>query len=130
LDTWSFGFKQLIENCKMVVMPDSYYFHRRGHESYYIRDAWSRRRSVSLRLIKLIINYIDRINPEDVNYIFSKKGRYTWFDNLEKRPIRLVDRAKSEPVWAEHDLKKGLLGSAKGKAQHYKTRLSQILNKK
>ncbi|MDP9047327.1 MAG: glycosyltransferase, partial [Bacteroidota bacterium] len=61
LDTWAFGFKQLIENCKMVIMAGTYYFHRRGHESYYLRDAWNRRKSVSLRLIKLVINYIDLI---------------------------------------------------------------------
>jgi glycosyltransferase involved in cell wall biosynthesis len=129
LDTWAFGFKQLIENCKMVVMPDGYYFHRRGHESYYLRDAWNKRRSVSLRLIKLIINYIDLINTEDVNYIFSKRGRYTWFDNLEKRPIRLIDKAKKEAVWTEHDIKKGFLNSVNHKVNHYKTRLSQTFSK-
>jgi glycosyltransferase involved in cell wall biosynthesis len=129
LDTWSFGFKQLIENCRMIVMPDGYYFHRRGHESYYLRDAWNKRRSVSLRLIKLIINYIDLINSDDVNYIFSKKGRYTWFDNLKKRPVRLIDRAKPEAVWTEHELTKSFLTSVKDKASHYKTRLSQIFGK-
>ncbi len=126
LDTWAFGFKQLIENCKMVVMPDSYYFHRRGHESYYLRDAWNKRRSVSLRLIKLIINYIDLIDPDDVDYIFSKKGRYTWFDDLQKRPIRLSKNI-THAVWAEHELKKDFWGQVKSKANHYKFRLSQIL---
>jgi glycosyltransferase involved in cell wall biosynthesis len=126
LDTWSFGFKQLMENCKMVVMPGSYYFHRRGHESYYLRDAWNKRRSVSLRLIKLIINYIDLINPDDVNYIFSKKGRYNWFDNLKTRPIRLADKANSNPVWAKHELKEGFFISVKKKASRYKKRLSSI----
>jgi glycosyltransferase involved in cell wall biosynthesis len=130
LDTWSFGFKQLMQNCKMVVMPDSYYFHRRGHESYYIRDAWNRRRSVSLRLIKLIIDYIDLIHPDDVNYIFSKKGRYNWFDNLEKRPVRLIDKGNTEPVWAGHELKKGVIRLAADKVNYYKTRLSQIFNNK
>jgi glycosyltransferase involved in cell wall biosynthesis len=127
LDTWSFGFKQLMEKCKMVVMPGSYYFHRRGHDSYYMRDAWKKRKSVSLRLIKLIINYIDRINPEDVDYIFSKKGRYSWFDDLSKRPIRLIDGVVSDAVWEEHELKKGLIGSAVQKAEYYKTRLAQKL---
>jgi len=130
LDTWSFGFKQLMENCKMAVMPGSYYFHRRGHESYYMRDAWSKRRSVSLRLIKLIINYIDRIDPRDVDYIFSKKGRYSWFDNLSKRPIRLLEGDVRDAVWEDHELKKGVAGTIKHKARYYQTRLSQILGKK
>jgi len=127
LDTWAFGFKQLIENCKMVVMPGSYYFHRRGHESYYLRDAWNKRKSVSLRLIKLIINYIDIIHPDDVDYIFSKKGRYTWYDDLKKRPIRLVDKDDKEGIWKEHELETGFFESITNKAKHYKTRLLQII---
>jgi len=130
LDTWSFGFKQLIENCKMVVMPDGYYFHRRGHESYYLRDAWNKRRSVSLRLIKLIINYIDLIHPDDVDYIFSKKGRYTWFDNLQKRPIRLAGGSKPDGVWEEHELKEGFADRITNKVKYYKTRVLQILHLK
>lgn len=104
LDTWAFGFKQLIEGCKMVVMPDSYYYHRRGHPSYYLTDAWNKRKSVSLRLIKIIINYIDLIHPDDINYIFSKRGRCTWFDNLKKRPIRIVSDNKKS-IWSEHEIK-------------------------
>ena len=127
LDTWAFGFKQLVENCKMVVMPDSYYFHRRGHESYYLRDAWNKRKSVSLRLIKLIINYIDIIHPDDVDYIFSKKGRYTWYDDLQKRPIRLVDKDDKEGIWKAHELETDFFESLANKAKHYKTRLSQII---
>jgi glycosyltransferase involved in cell wall biosynthesis len=130
LDTWSFGFKQLMEGCKMVVMPGSHYFHRRGHESYYMRDAWNKRRSVSFRLIKLVINYVDRIDPGDVDYIFSKKGRYSWFDNLSKRPVRLLEGAAREKVWDDHEIKKGLIGTIAHKATYYKTRLSQKLSKK
>jgi len=130
LDTWSFGFKQLMENCKMVVMPGSYYFHRRGHESYYIRDAWNKRKSVSLRLIKLIINYIDRIHPDDVNYIFSKKGRFNWFERLERHPIRLIEKATTDAIWEEHEIKVGLIKTAGNKLKHYKNRLSQVLKQK
>jgi glycosyltransferase involved in cell wall biosynthesis len=130
LDTWAFGFKQLIENCKMVVMPGGYYFHRRGHDSYYLRDAWNKRKSVSLRLIKLIINYVDRIHPDDVNYIFSKRGRYSWFDNLTKRPIRLVDKHESGKIWNNHELKLSLARQAINKSRHYRYRIIQILTKK
>lgn len=130
LDTWSFGFKQLIEGCKTVVMPDSYYFHRRGHNSYYIRDAWNKRRSVSLRLIKLVITYIDRLNPDDVNYIFSKKGRYSWFDNLEKHPIRLIDMPAKESVWDEHTLKLRPIKQLNHRIVYYKNRISGLLKRK
>jgi len=130
LDTWSFGFKQLMENCKMIVLPGSYYFHRRGHDSYYMRDAWNKRRSVSLRLIKLIINYIDRIYPADVDYIFSKKGRFTWFEHLEERPIRLNEKAGTEAIWAEHEIKPGKITVLTQKAARYKNRLGQLIKKK
>ena len=127
LDTWSFGFKQLMAGCKMVVMPDSYYFHRRGHDSYYITDAWSRRKSVSLRLIKLLINYIDRIHPDDVDYIFSKKGRYTWFENLHKRPIRLIEPTDTAGIWDEHKIIDGPVKKLTKKGKHYKNRLLQLI---
>jgi glycosyltransferase involved in cell wall biosynthesis len=129
LDTWSFGFKQLIENCKMVVMPNGYYYHRRGHESYYLRDAWNKRKSVSLRLIKLVINYIDQIHADDVNYIFSEKGRYVWFDNLQKRPIRLIEKTEGEKIWNEHTLKQTATEKIISKLRHYKNRISQVLSK-
>jgi glycosyltransferase involved in cell wall biosynthesis len=130
LDTWSFGFKQLMAACTMVVMPDSYYFHRRGHDSYYITDAWSRRKSVSLRLIKLMINYIDQIHPDDIDYMFSKKGRYTWFNNLEKHPIRLVNKTDAQKIWANDDLKNSLGKKIMHRSNHYKKRLIQILTSK
>jgi hypothetical protein len=111
-------------------MPDSYYFHRRGHNSYYIRDAWNKRRSVSLRLIKLIINYIDHLHPDDVNYIFSKKGRYSWFDNLEKHPIRLINAPSKETVWNEHTLKLSPIKQLNHRIVYYKKRMSGLLKRK
>jgi len=126
LDTWAFGFKQLIENCKMVIMPQSYYFHRRGHQSYYLRDAWNKRRSVSYRLIKLVIDYTDLLHPEDVNYIFSKKGRYSWYDNLSKRPIRLIGNIKHEAIWNEHELRMPFFRRLRFKAGYYKSRLFKL----
>lgn len=128
LDTWAFGFKQLITGSKMIILPQSYYFHRRGHESYYLRDAWNKRRSVSYRLIKLIIDYTDMLHPADVNYILSKKGRYTWFDNLKQRPIRLIGNIKHETVWANHDIAPGFISRVKKRAAYYKDRLKSKLN--
>lgn len=129
LDTWAFGFKQLMENCKTVVMPDAYYFHRRGYESYYIKDALKKQKSVSLRLIKLIINYIDRIHPEDVDYIFSKKGRYSWIDNLKKRPIRLINASDAEGIWTEHAVPESLIKRIRKYTRYYKKRVIQVLKK-
>jgi glycosyltransferase involved in cell wall biosynthesis len=87
LDAWGFGFRQLATGSKMIVMPQSFYHHRYGHESYWARE--SKNGQTSLTAIQIIIPFIDLINDKDVDYIMSRKGRDVWFTNLEKRPIRL-----------------------------------------
>jgi glycosyltransferase involved in cell wall biosynthesis len=86
LDTWGFGFRQLATGSKMMVVPNSYYFHRWGHDSYWIRG--SRAECPSLGALRIIIPFLDLIVDEDVDYVMSREGRYTWFD-LSKRPLRL-----------------------------------------
>jgi glycosyltransferase involved in cell wall biosynthesis len=102
LDTWGFGFRQLMTGSKMMVLADSYYYHRLLKDSYYLRDAWARRKSVSLRALQLIIPFFDEIDDRSIDYILSKKGRYSWFENFEKHPIRLSDGPKKSAVWKEH----------------------------
>ena len=91
-DSWAFGIKQLATGSKMVVMKNSFYYHRAGHESAFIRDK--DKIKVSLIALSVLINFLGMIEEEDVDYIMSKEHRYSWFDNLEKRPIRL----KNSPV--------------------------------
>jgi len=86
-DTWGFGFQQLITGSKMMVMEKSFYFHRYGYESYWVRE--SRKNNLSLNVLRIIIPFLDFIRDEDIEYIFSPKGRYIWFENLDKHPIRL-----------------------------------------
>ncbi|MDP9047956.1 MAG: hypothetical protein M3N14_07450, partial [Bacteroidota bacterium] len=69
------------------------------------------------------------INPRDVAYIFSQKGRYTWFNNLQKRPIKLNNKFNPDGVWADHELKRSLLRTAMDKVNYYQSRLIQILKK-
>jgi glycosyltransferase involved in cell wall biosynthesis len=87
LDAWGFGFRQLATGSKMAVMPELYYYHRYGHESYWVRE--SKKGQTSLTAIKILIPFIDLINDKDVDYIMSRRGRKSWFDDLKKRPIRL-----------------------------------------
>lgn len=87
LDAWGFGFRQLATGSKMVVMPESYYYHRYGHESYWIRE--SKKGKTSLIAIQILIPFLDLLNDEDVDYIMSRQGRYLWFENLKKHPIRV-----------------------------------------
>lgn len=87
LDAWGFGIRQLATGSKMVVMPDSFYYHRHGHDSYWVRD--SRKSNVSLTALQIIIPYLDQIIDRDLIYLVSSKGRNIWFEQLDKRPLRL-----------------------------------------
>lgn len=86
-DTWGFGFRQLATGAKMVVMPESFYFHRYGHDSNWAREV--RKGSASLKALQILLPFLDMLDQKDVDYIMSRKRRYDWFKNLEKHPIRL-----------------------------------------
>ena len=90
-DSWAFGVKQLATGSKMATMKNSFYYHRAGHESAFTRDK--DKIKASLIALSVLINFLDMIEEEDVDYIMSKEHRYSWFDNLEKRPIRLKNSA-------------------------------------
>lgn len=93
LDTWGFGVRQLFTGSKMVICKDTFYFHRVGYESYWVRD--SKARKLSLTCLQILIPYFDRIADESIDHMMSKRHRYNWFDHIEKNPIRVVD--KKEP---------------------------------
>jgi glycosyltransferase involved in cell wall biosynthesis len=43
LDTYAFGFYQLLNGCKMSYVPGTYYWHRHGIDSYFIRESGARK---------------------------------------------------------------------------------------
>ena len=86
-DSWAFGIKQLATRSKMITMKNSFYYHRVGHESAFTRDK--DKIKASLIALSVLTNFLALIEEEDVDYIMSKEHRYSWFDDLEKRPIRL-----------------------------------------
>ena len=90
-DSWAFGIKQLATGSKMITMKNSFYYHRAGHESAFMRDK--DKIKPSLIALSVLVNFLDLIENEDVDYIMSKERRYSWFDDLEKRPIRLKNSA-------------------------------------
>jgi glycosyltransferase involved in cell wall biosynthesis len=87
LDTWGFGIRQLFNNDKMLTVKGTYYFHRVGTESYWVRD--SRNNSISLKALQILIPFFPLIENESIDYLMSKKHRNSWFDSIEKRPIRV-----------------------------------------
>jgi glycosyltransferase involved in cell wall biosynthesis len=87
-EAWGFSLKQIAMGSKFVVMPNTYYFHRYGHASLFIRESKKKNES-SLMAMKMIMPFIDLIDENDAAYIMSEEGRISWIDNLAKRPIRL-----------------------------------------
>jgi glycosyltransferase involved in cell wall biosynthesis len=87
LDSWAFGIRQLATGSKMVTLPQSWYFHRYGHESHYMQN-W-RRGNPSMAGLVGLIPFMDLIEELDVEYILSREGRTRWYEHLRERPLRL-----------------------------------------
>jgi glycosyltransferase involved in cell wall biosynthesis len=86
-DSWAFGIRQLATGTRMVTLKNSFYYHRHGHRSAFVRD--SIKSSSSLVALQVLLPFIDLIVDDDVEYLMGPETRYTWFENLEVRPIRL-----------------------------------------
>ena len=88
-DSWAFGFSQLTTGSKMVTMPNSFYYHRYGYESTFVREA--KKINPSLVILQIILPYVNLFEERDIDYIVSRKNRYNWFNNPEKHPLRLKE---------------------------------------
>ncbi|GAB6181517.1 hypothetical protein JCM14036_28360 [Desulfotomaculum defluvii] len=86
-DTWGFAFRQLAAGANMLSMSDSHYYHRYGHNSYWIRE--SRKGKMALVVLQILLPYLDLIEDEDVDYIMGREGRLVWYYHLSTRPLRL-----------------------------------------
>lgn len=90
LDTWSFGLRQAITGAKQVVLKDSFYYHRLSDHSYWMRDNEKHLWSVSIKATYALFPFFDRIDEGFLNYMLGQ-GKYIWFYNLKKRPLKLVE---------------------------------------
>lgn len=95
IDSWAFGVSQLVNKTKMMVLANSHYFHRYGYDSTYMREE--RNSNLSHKAFEVLKPILDLIDEEDVNYLISEEGRETWFQNLDKRPIKLNNRELGTP---------------------------------
>jgi glycosyltransferase involved in cell wall biosynthesis len=90
LDSWAFGIRQLSTGSRMVSLPGTWYFHRYGHDSHYILN-WQKGNQ-SLAALMVLVPFLDQLDPRDVDYLFSREGRYTWYSRLAERPIHVLSR--------------------------------------
>jgi glycosyltransferase involved in cell wall biosynthesis len=86
LDSWTFTIRQLGTGARLVKLPNTYYLHRNMPESHWNREI--KKGNVSLAALTGIMPFLDMIKEEDIEYMFGE-GRYSWFNDLEKRPIHL-----------------------------------------
>jgi len=100
IESWGFGIRQLATGCKMVVMPNSCYYHRFGWKSLWIRD--SRARNLSLVAFPIIKPFLDLFYKEDVDYILNHKD--SWLFALSKHPLRVKESALDKAGIVCHNL--------------------------
>lgn len=87
-EAWGFTLKVLASGAKMVIMPNSYYYHRYGYNSLFIRES-KKSNENSLMATKMISHYIDLLIEEDANYITSEEGSKKWYDGPNRKPVHL-----------------------------------------
>jgi len=90
---WGYYLKHLAKGSKMVVLDNSYYYHRYGKKSLFARENTSLEVS-NLMATKMIKPFLEILNIDDKKYIMSKKGRISWLTNLNTKPIRLKNKVK------------------------------------
>lgn len=84
-DSWAFGCNQLATGAKMLTLEDTYYLHKLGYESTFVKEK--RKYNTSLTITKILLNHLHLLQKKDINYILSKKHRYSWWENLKNRPL-------------------------------------------
>jgi glycosyltransferase involved in cell wall biosynthesis len=92
IDSWAFGIKQLASGSKMVILPETYYLHRHGYDSTYVKGE--KTDNLNIRALNVISEIYPLIDEKDLTYIYSNWGRSRWLTNIEKRPIKLKTNMK------------------------------------
>lgn len=92
LDTWTFGLRQAITGAKIVILKNTFYYHRLDYaNSYWMRDTETNLWSASIKATYALFPFFDIIDEHFIKFMLGK-GRYYWFHTLNKKPLRLVDK--------------------------------------
>jgi glycosyltransferase involved in cell wall biosynthesis len=94
LDAWGFGVRVLFEGGRFGVCRDSFYLHRQGHESYYIRDNDDRR---SVAAAQILLPYLDRLSERDRARLIGDAELLRFFVELPERPLH-ADGSGTRPA--------------------------------
>lgn len=82
LDAWGFGLRQLATGTVMSVLQGSFYLHRYGHGSYWVRESDEKDR-ISFAILEPFLGMI-----EEMDAAYVRANTSSWFSNLQERPIR------------------------------------------
>lgn len=100
LDAWGFGLRKCATGSTMTVLPDSFYYHRHDHNSYWARHA--KQGTIDQSALEVLRPFFRLLDPRDVRYLQTTRGQNRWFTELDRRPLRLLPqqatRKTSEPV--------------------------------
>jgi len=97
LDAWGFGLSMVAAGSKMRVCPTTSYFHRFGHESYYVRES---RRTEKHNLIatSLVLEYPDLCSSRIIQKLLGRPHRISWFSKIQDNPLRIQGQAAGKVV--------------------------------
>lgn len=103
IDTFAFGFLQLYHYFKMSYVPNTYYWHRHGIDSYYIRA--SRNHRINLDFFDLLLKYkhvfteksIEKIEEELAFFRQNQKWNVDVIGMLEGQHLKLNKQFRIYP---------------------------------
>lgn len=82
LDTWGFGWRQLVAGYAPQIVPDTHYFHRVSGDSYWSRDSRDMK-NMSLRATSLVLESSGRIPKSLTLSVLGRKRGSTWYAGLK-----------------------------------------------
>jgi glycosyltransferase involved in cell wall biosynthesis len=128
IDSWAFGVAQLISGAKMVVMPDSGYWHRFGHESAFSRENAAGR--ICLNALQFLLPFYQLFEPADFERLLDAEYRTVWYHKMHFGPLL---RLKGMPYGQTgkaiyHNEKFRLTGPGPAKQAGIRSWVSETLN--
>jgi glycosyltransferase involved in cell wall biosynthesis len=93
LDTWGFGLRQVATGSNLQVTPRTYYLHRYGHDSYWVRES-TKPGGLSLLATSLALPFASQMPNRLLRRLLGRR-REKWFDQLTTDPIWPASREET-----------------------------------
>jgi len=82
LDAWGFGFRLHLAGCQTHVVPDTFYFHRIGLPSYYVRESRDMKR-LSLIATAQVLEDASRLPSKLVRRFLKVRNARSWLGRVK-----------------------------------------------